>query len=324
MKKIFIAWRSLSRRTKELAKLLKLDVLFLRDRPPYFFAALKTFLYLIKSRPSIVFVQLPQGPLLALTVLLKKFLRFFLVADVHTSFLVYSSFKEILLNKPFRNFLNACNIVIVHNRELKNIAKKEKLGKIVIVLPDPLPEFPAVKIGMKNDTVKYIFPASFHEDEPVHYLLEAFSQLTRENKNVVLYVTGDWRRRKDLLKYKSDRILFTGFLPVIDYKRLLMSCDVVIGLTIREYTFLSSAAEGLAAGKVLILSNTRTLQRIFYKGAIFVNPLDPEDILRGLKKVLDKRVRKKLEKEIEDLRAEYTQKVNKKLELLNRLLMSYM
>jgi len=323
--KIFIAWRALGTRTKELARILGIKVVFYKDFPPYISAAIRTVLALLRLRPKIVFIQLPQGPLLLLVAFLKKFLRFILIADVHTAFLYHIKLKEKLLNKPFMNYLKNCDIIILHNEEIRRkfIMEKE-LQKKAMVIHDPLPKIckDVQKRYSQKGVIKFIYPSSFAPDEPIEHVIQAFLEIIKENPNCILYITGNWKRQRQLKKYISisKNIVFTGFLPRKNYESLLINSDVVIALTRREYTFLSAAAEGLAAEKPLLLSSTRTLRSIFKKGAIFVSPIDANDIKRGLKLMLRDDIRKVLLNEIREFKREYISMLKKELNILQKLI----
>jgi hypothetical protein len=66
-----VAWRKLSRRSQLISKALNAKIWFFRDGIPYIRASLGTLLALIRERPHVTLVQLPQGPLLLETLLLK-------------------------------------------------------------------------------------------------------------------------------------------------------------------------------------------------------------------------------------------------------------
>jgi len=272
-------------------------------------------------KPKSVFIQLPQGPLLIVAVILKKVLKYKLIADVHTAFLFHTSLKVSILNKPFVHCLKFCDLIIVHNDEIRReFIKDENLRRKTVVIQDPLIEFKGEKRIGRKESIKFIFPASFSPDEPIESVITAFSELIREGHNCILYITGNWKRKKHLRKYASKNIIFTGFLSKSDYESILASSDVIIALTTREYTFLSAAAEGLAAEKPLILSKTKTLRRIFKKGAIFVSPRDVGDIKKALRLMLNEDIRQKLMTEIKELKKEYIIKLSKRLDVIRNIL----
>ena len=69
---VFIAWSKLSRRSRDLARELNAEIIFFADKPPYLSAFKRTRKFLENERPGVVFVQLPQGPLLWLVLRLSK------------------------------------------------------------------------------------------------------------------------------------------------------------------------------------------------------------------------------------------------------------
>jgi glycosyltransferase involved in cell wall biosynthesis len=78
-----------------------------------------------------------------------------------------------------------------------------------------------------------------------------------------------------------------------------------LGLTKLEGIQLSVANEAMGAGKPMVLSNTELLQRLFYKGAVYVDCLNPQSISKGCQEALLKK--NELAKEVSELRAERDQ-----------------
>jgi len=270
---VFIAWKRLSRRTEDLARELGLELAFIRDSLPYARAIAKTLSILYKNVPKIVFVQLPQGPLLAETAILSRFLKFRTVADVHTGFIYTTTFKEMLLNRPFYKYLRYVELVLAHNvleRELivkKTGAAEEK----VMIVYDPLPSPPhkLVKPRIALDFSKSIvLPASWSPDEPIDRVVEEFLK-AEVSKEHTLVVTGNYKRNVGLynsvarvverFKAKSSVVL-TGFMLDEEYWYLLKNCKAVIVLTNREYTLPHAMWESVTVQKPSIVAKTRTLE----------------------------------------------------------------
>lgn len=275
---VFIAWRKLSRRTILLSKYLGVGFILIRDSPPYLRAFLSTLNIVRKRRYNIILAQLPQGPLLASLALLKKFYKFNLYADVHTGFLVYDNIRGYILNKPFCHMLSYCDSIVLHNYTIYEEVIPKKLRRRCIVVYDPWPlleDFKRYCPSVCEESEYLVFPASFAPDEPLDEVLSVLSKM----KKVKVYVTGNARKRKDIvMKYKSDNIIFTGYIPDEEYYRLLCCAKAVITGTKREYTALMSAWEALAFNKPLALSYTRTLYKIFAGYAHFYNLEDSESI----------------------------------------------
>ncbi|MCD6490795.1 MAG: glycosyltransferase family 4 protein [Candidatus Korarchaeota archaeon] len=319
---LFIAWRVLSTRSKPIARRLRFQLFFIKDRPPYFKSMIKTFMKILKEKPKYVAIQLPQGPLLFLMAVLKKLIRFLLIADVHTYFLIPVTLKEKLLNKPFIRYLQDCNIIFVHNYELRKFLSVN-LKKKTIVLRDPLPEIHVDREFLKKQNeIALVFPASFAHDEPIENLIKAFKQAEKPKDMIAkLYITGNWRKQPKLReKYSSKNVIFTGYLSKKKYLGLINGADALFALTTYQYTWQSAATEALALGKPLIASKSKALEEVFTRGTLFVNPLDIKSIKIAIEKILDPDIRKRLNKEMLDLRDQYQTEINTKIRKLCEIL----
>jgi hypothetical protein len=277
---VFVAWKKLSLRSKLISKALGASLLFFPDRAPYIRAAIKTFVELRHLKHSVVIIQLPQGPLLLEALLIKKFLKCKVVADVHTGFLVADNWKGCVLNKPFAKFLRMADLILVHNENILELLPNNAKVKALIVY-DP---WHLIKTFSKHAREPYIvLPASFSPDEPIE---EIITSIKSSDLNVKIYVTGDWRRQPKLKKYASSNIIFTDFLPYEEYNKLLSGAAGIITGTKREYTVLNSAWEAVAYLKPLALTETVTLKPIFRDYAVFFNWRNSKSIVEAVKKIL--------------------------------------
>jgi glycosyltransferase involved in cell wall biosynthesis len=270
---VFIAWRRLSRRTEDLSRELGLELVFIPDKPPYIRAALKTASILRSRKLKVVFVQLPQGPLLGEVVALSKFLGFSVAADVHTGFIFTTTLKERILNSPFHRYLRSACLILVHNiLEQDLIAEKTGAPKDkTIVVYDPVPapsqRLEEPKLGIELDKA-VVLPASWSPDEPIDRVAEEFLK-SRALKEFTLVITGNWRRNESMYsrvvevmrKYSAeDKVIVTGFVPDEEYWYILKSCRAIIVLTSREYTLPHTLWEAVATRKLFLVSRTRTLE----------------------------------------------------------------
>ncbi len=259
--KVFIAWRKVSRRTANLARELGLAVKLFSDRPPYFKAYRETKRFLDSVRPRIVFVQLPQGPLLYVAAKMKEKLGYTLVADVHTAFIVYDGWKGWVLNWPFKKYLDKVDLVLVHNEPMLNLLSTQ-LRERAMVLYDPMPYSGA---GIETSFGDYfVFPASWHEDEPIEFILDEY---IKSGTSYKIIITGRPKNKKVVRKYSANsKVVFSGYLPDRQYLDLLAKARCIIAATTREYTMLSAAWEALALNKPLAVSKTKTLYEILGSG----------------------------------------------------------
>lgn len=227
-----------------------------------------------------------------------------MVADVHTGFIIQSGPKEKILNKPFINQLKKCDYIIVHNEQMKKIIPKEILDKTVVIY-DPI----TVQPHQMQYSDYIIYPCSFASDEPVDEIIEAFDEI----KDLKLYITGDYNKRPELLKYTSKTIKFTGFLPRQHYENMLKNSKAIITGSKREYTFLMSAWEAVSYTKPLILTNTKCLKQFFKDYAKFYNYKDKKSIQDSIKEAVNSKISKEQSMELE-------KKVNLSIKEFNKIL----
>uniref|UniRef100_A0A7C4FI15 Glycosyltransferase family 1 protein n=1 Tax=Ignisphaera aggregans TaxID=334771 RepID=A0A7C4FI15_9CREN len=296
---VFIAWKRLSRRTEDLSRELGLELLFIRDRLPYFKAFVNTATILREKKPRVVFIQLPQGPLLAEVVMFSRLLKLSVVADVHTGFIYPTAFKEVLLNKPFHSYLRFVRLVVAHNileRELI-VRKAGVLFEKSLVVYDPLPKPPQrlSKLAIEVDVENAIsLPASWSSDEPLDKVVEEFSK-SRTSRELALIITGSWKRNRELYNKvnkvvgklgKEKRVILTGFIPDEEYWYLLKSCRAVIALTNREYTLPHAMWESVAVRKPFITARTRAIELELGSSYPCVFKPDLSDFAQALDKCL--------------------------------------
>jgi hypothetical protein len=278
-----IAWKKLSRRSELLAKALDSKLWFFADNVPYLRASLNTLRYALSQKPRIIVAQLPQGPLLLEALIVKKLIGCKVVADAHTGFLVNSDWKGRLLNAPFVKLLTKADLVIAHNKPQLDLIPARVRNKTLVVFD---PWYVAIdrKATSKSALGGYIvFPASFASDEPLEEIINSINSL---NINVKMYVTGNWKRQPEIKKYASDRVVFTGFLPIEKFDSLIARSTAIITGTKREYTTLMSGWEAVAYNKPLALTATSTLKSLFRNYAVFYDWKNSQSIARAIEKIL--------------------------------------
>lgn len=292
----FIAWSKLSTRTRNLAHHLGAELFFIQDRFPYISAWIKTG-QLTKLKPDVVIIQLPQGPLLYRVLGLAKKHGFRVVTDVHTGFLISDSVKSLILNAPFRRLLRKTNLVVLHNENLVMIAKRYGLGDDkTIVVYDPPPRL------LELEPIEYLthkkiilVPASWANDEPLDYIVREYVA-SSICEDYMLVITGNpSRNRKLYLNIKkylrndnkcSRNIVLTGFISDNQYMWLLQSSSIVITVTRREYTLLSSLWESIYHNKPALVSKTKTLSSLLGNNYPCFFTMSPNSLRRMLEKCL--------------------------------------
>jgi glycosyltransferase involved in cell wall biosynthesis len=130
-------------------------------------------------------------------------------------------------------------------------------------------------------------PCSFNRDEPIDVILAA-ARLVPE---ITFVLTGNAERAQGIhdLSDIPPNVKLPGFLPKAEFDSLLCSTDALLGLTTLDGIQLSVANEAVGAGKPMVISDTKLLKKLFYKGATYVDSLDPESLAQGCKEALSKK-----------------------------------
>lgn len=289
MNNLFIAWIKFQRRAVSMQpyfqyKLKFFDNLF-HDRKlkiiDYLYNSFRTLLYLIKAKPSIIWIQLPPTPLLYVALIYRFFFRNTkIVADCHNG--LFSN-KWIPYLKGGK-YLNKVDIIIVHNNVIKDIALKagllaSKVNVLETKPADQVPDFSSdFDLGIVGPWV--LMPCAFADDEPISVVFEA-AKLIPDNKIVISGNTKRAEGRHDLSN-PPDNVILTGYLSTKDYEALILKSSAILGLTTEKHIQLSVANEATGFEKPMILSNTALLKELFNKGAVFVDTMDSSSIAYGI------------------------------------------
>lgn len=189
---------------------------------------------------------------------------------------------------PFtRAVLNACDLVVVHNDSVIQLAIQDGVREsLVVCVEDPPADFSsALAPSCTLPRPWVLFPASFAADEPISELFEAARLLP----DVSFLVTGNVRnlRQQELLLNQPKNLHLLGFVPNQEFDGLVMKADAVLALTIHDGIQLSVCGEAVGAGRPLVASDTTLLRRLYPAGSVFVRPT-AEDIARGVTETLNR------------------------------------
>jgi hypothetical protein len=292
---LYFAWTGFQRRPVSMAPHFGFDTIFMpverrvskiRKIMTYLKYGWRTLTTLARTRPAVVWVQLPQVPLMWVALLYRSFFRrdAVVIADCHNAM-----FRPPWSKVPLGlSMLARCNIVLVHNTDVLEAAVQLGVKRArMMVVEDPPASFPLVGPFLGAGDMPHpwlVFPASFAQDEPVAELIEA----ARMTPNVSVLITGNVRncREPDLIDSAPANVRFLGFLSRDDFEALIVGCDAVIAFTRFDGIQLSVCGEAVGAGKPMLISDTATLRRLFPDGTVFVNSSDPVAIASGVSRLL--------------------------------------
>jgi len=309
MKQLFIAWVPFQRRNISMQSHYGYELKFLsfafKSRylrfVEYIFKAWKTLELCLHYQPQALWLQLAPTPLLYIAHLYKGLFdrQVKIIADCH----------NVMFRAPWIRFpgavafLNQCDLVLVHNDWVKNQATAIGVTpERLYVLEDP----PAVlddEIVQGQELFPHpwiLYPCSFNRDEPIGNVLAAAHLIP----DITLVLTGNTARAKGIhdLSDIPPNVKLAGFLPKVEFDMLLHTTDAVLGLTMLEGIQLCAANEAVGTGKPLILSETKILKDLFYKGAVYVDSDRPESIAQCCQEAISRK--SELSEEVAELREE--------------------
>jgi glycosyltransferase involved in cell wall biosynthesis len=298
---LYLAWAAFQRRQVSMAELVDFECVFLplaykgpshwRRLWHYLRLSLQTLQLLRQRRPSVLWLQLPQVPLLWVALLYRALVdrRVVLVADSHNAL-----FRPPWSTLPLGlSLLARCNAVLVHNRhvhaqalQLGMPAQRLRVLEDVPPLPPrrPLPPLPAAFAGRPRPWVLY--PGSFSADEPVAEVLQAAALLGTG----VVAVTGrlgNAARNGHAIDGAPAQVVFTDYLPVADFDALMLHGDVVLALTRQDGIQLSVCNEALGFGRPMVVSDTPLLRELFGSAGVMVDSSDPRALAAGIRRAFD-------------------------------------
>ncbi len=271
-----LVWSRMTRRSRDIAKQLNIELYHIGDRPPYIRAWLATPRIFREAggRDSCIILQLPPGPAVMRATMIRE--RPKLLCDCHTGMFHYRNFKDYILNRPFRRFLRKCDGILVHNPESKELLSHllgdSKMRDEIHVIYDPLP-LAAETRRPENLRIEWeylVLPASWDADENLYAAIRGYLLSPAPKNNVKLVVTGDpgrrlrrERRLRRLLEENSSLVVLAGYQPYESYMWLIQHSLAVIALTNWEYTVLSVVWEAALYRKPILYARTRTLANLF-------------------------------------------------------------
>lgn len=143
---------------------------------------------------------------------------------------------------------------------------------------------------LKIPTPYVLFVGSLEAKKNHVRLIEAFRRVRREQKLPhTLVIVGERLASVPdggVSEDEADRAVhFTGFLPDADLPTLYRGADLVAYPSLYE-GFGMPVAEGMAAGVPVLTSNVSSMPEVAGGAAMLVNPLDVDDIARGLVQAL--------------------------------------
>ena len=285
---LWISWER-HRRSRELARALSVPLVEIISDGPRLWrsasCAARTVGVLLRTRPSLLFVQNPSVQLAYLTGRLKPLLGYRLVVDRHSNF-DFEDTEHGLFNHLSNDSIRRADLTIVTNDVIADLV--ERKGGRPLVLQDRLPDLHTSPQSLPGAAARIVYICSFLPDEPVLELLGAAGRLGEDFR---IHVTGRVSSRfREAARTAPANVTFTGFLAEEQYASLLAAADVVVVLTTRANTLLCGAYEGVSLGKPLVLSDQAVLRAYFRQGVVLTENT-PASIEAAIRTAVGERVR---------------------------------
>jgi len=319
MQGLWVTWEK-QRRNKGLSEALGWPLHEIIHPDPrlrrYIYSIAKTVSLLLQKKTSVVAAQNPSIILAFIVIVLKYILKYKAVIDAHNSGIYPMEGMSAFMMMVSRWIQRHADLTIVTNAQLK--AFVEYNGGRAFVLPDRLPEVPLTLTSpAREGRVNIAFICTYSLDEPFKEVFHAARLLPED---FWIYVTGRYKGKVDECTIPMN-VKLLGFVPEDQFWGLLSSVDFILDLTLREGCLVCGAYEGVALGKPLILSDTKTLKSYFNKGCVYVAP-NASSIASGMIEAMEHRDR--LLKEIKHLQKAIIQNWDETFTMFRNFLCSLM
>lgn len=286
---IWITWEN-QRRNREISRRLGIPLLEFAHidaikNPIHKYAKgiFITFAALNRLKPSIIFAQNPSLVLCLFLAIYKSIAKCKLIVDAHNAGIFPKEGRSRLLLALSRIVQRQADLTIVTNPALANHVKG--VGGQPFVLPDPIPDLPSTSRKELEGDAALLFICTYAADEPYQAVFEAAKRIP---KKVFIYVTGNYQKHDIDPSGLPPNLILTGYVPEDDYIAMLHSVDGTIDLTTRENCLVCGAYESVAAGKPMILSDTKDLRTYFDKGAVYTDNT-VSDLCRCIEELVDRK-----------------------------------
>ncbi len=223
---------------------------------------------LLRAGPGdVVFAQSPSIFLAWLAAFVRGFRGFVLVIDAHNAVPNYHGSGKRLLEPVVRYSTSRADLVIVTNDALADPIRA--MGGSPVVLPDRLPDIGSLPMPERFDggelpVVTLI--CSFNWDEPIEAFIDASCS---GDVPFILCITGRKEKAGDLLRRRSDTIVFTDYLSDGEFEGLIGNSDLLVDLTVDDKVLVCGAYEAVSVGVPLVLVDSAAARRLFTAGVIF-------------------------------------------------------
>jgi glycosyltransferase involved in cell wall biosynthesis len=154
-------------------------------------------------------------------------------------------------------------------------------------------EIARVKAKYRIDGDYLLYLGTIQPRKNLQRLIAAFCQLPTASSQLLLAGKLGWYSEQ-LLQQANDRVRFIGYVEATDKNALLSGATAFVFPSLYE-GFGFPVLEAMACGVPVLCSNTSSLPEVAGDAAVLVNPLEVNDITRGLRDIItNEALRRKL------------------------------
>jgi len=269
----------------------------------YLVQGVKTLVILGQLKPRVVIVQNPPIFAALISYFYCTLAGAKLAIDSHTA--AFLDRKWILFHWLSRLVARRAILNTCHN--YKNLATLEKWGvkpAMVVQFYNPIYEEEQIKQSLADKRVEELLTDSklpimmvnrFAGDDNWQSVLETATIFPEAN----FFITGGASERlmKKIRQKAPANVCLTGYLPHLEFLKLMNRCRVVLAFTLRPDTVLWSIREIMALKKPFVTTDSEVLRRYFGEVAVFSGPKQ-EDIKENITLALEgeEEVKNKIER----------------------------
>lgn len=211
-------------------------------------------------------------------------------------------FWQLKLWSAYSIFVSKCIITISETTKKDIIKNYKSAAKKIFVTPlgynqkqynTSINKSRIIEVKSKYSIVgDYIlFMSTLKPSKNVEGLVKAWSIISQEFADITLVIAGKkgWLYESIYKEVQDNglekRVIFTDFVPEEEKEHLLKGAKAFLLPSFWE-GFGLEALECMASGIPVVVSNKASLPEVVGDAGILVDPYDPKDIARGIKKVL--------------------------------------
>lgn len=180
-------------------------------------------------------------------------------------------------------------------KEIMELLKLPKEKLAVVYNASPTPEKSvcfdviAKKFGIRQPYI--LFLGNLEPRKNIVRLIKAYKRLKKECKNVQLVLAGSYGWKAEDIMFEVQRaedVVLTGYIGGAEKSAIFENASIFAFTSLYE-GFGIPILEAMQHGVPIVCSNTASIPEVAGDAARYVDPLDEEDIARGLYNVLTNR-----------------------------------